>query len=78
VVDSLSNLRSLTELNLRRNQIVKVTELHCLPVLQRVFLSNNLLKSFDDAESLFGIKYLVELALDGNPLAMDNPQSYRR
>jgi len=78
VVENLSNLRSLTELNLRRNQIVQVTGLQDLPVLQRVFLSNNMLQSFEDAETLFSVKHLVELALDGNPIAMDDASNYRR
>lgn len=78
VVEGLSHLRSLTELNLRRNQITRVTDLHTLPVLQRVFLSNNCLRTLEDAESLLSVKYLVELALDGNPIATDNNAAYRR
>ena len=34
VIDNLSGLRSLTELNLRRNQIEKVLDLDTLPNLQ--------------------------------------------
>lgn len=78
VVENLSNLRSLTELNLRRNHISAVHDLHALPVLQRVFLSNNCLTSLEAATSLFGVRYLVELALDGNPIATQNPAAYRR
>lgn len=78
VVENLSNLRSLTELNLRRNHISAVHDLHPLPVLQRVFLSNNCLTSLEAATSLFGVRYLVELALDGNPIATQNPAAYRR
>ena len=39
-----------------------------LPNLQRVFLSNNSLEQFEDAGCVFKIKFLLELALDGNPM----------
>ena len=67
-VENIEGLQSLTELNLRRNKITNVYELHLLPALQRVFLSNNKLSSLDDTSCLFKVKFLMELALDGNPL----------
>ena len=42
-MQSLTCLRSLTELNIRRNGIETVTALDSLPALQRVFLSHNLI-----------------------------------
>ena len=51
-----------------RNKIGQVFELNLLPNLQRVFLSNNSLEQFEDAGCVFKIKFLLELALDGNPM----------
>lgn len=71
LVSKLSSLTSLTELNLRRNQITTVTGLDQLPALQRIFLSHNQLATFQDAACIFQVKHLIELSLDGNPLAED-------
>jgi Leucine-rich repeat (LRR) protein len=68
-VDNLEGLVSLTELNLRRNQINEVRSLETLPNLQRVFVSNNQLATFESLQCIFLIKNLLELALDGNPVA---------
>ncbi|GMH46387.1 hypothetical protein TrRE_jg629 [Triparma retinervis] len=67
-VENIGALQSLTELNLRRNKISEVYELNMLPTLQRLFLSNNKLSKFEDAGCVFKIKFLLELALDGNPM----------
>mmetsp|Transcript_32171 Transcript_32171/g.99357 ORF Transcript_32171/g.99357 Transcript_32171/m.99357 type:complete len:790 (+) Transcript_32171:284-2653(+) len=77
-LDNLSYLQSLTELNVRRNQIVKVNSLQQLQSLQRVFLSNNRIQSFDEVACLFGVRFLMELSMDGNPIVMKDPLSYRR
>lgn len=42
-----------------------------LPCLQRVFVSNNALASLDSLASIFAAKNLLELALDGNPVASE-------
>lgn len=68
-VENIRCLQSLTELNLRRNEITMVYELHLLPSLQRVFLSNNKVTKFEDVGCLFKVKFLMELTLDGNPIA---------
>lgn len=60
---------SLTELNLRRNNIDSVTGLNQLPALQRVFLSHNSISRLDDVRCLFEVSYLIELSLDGNPVS---------
>ena len=77
MVNNLSSLVSLTELNLRRNNIDSVTGLNQLPALQRVFLSHNAISRLDDIRCLFDINYLIELSLDGNPLSEGEPQRYR-
>jgi len=77
VVKNLMSLQSLTELNLRRNVIEKVYELDKLPALQRVFLSHNLIAHFPDMQCLFMVKFLIELSLDGNPMAEGDPAQYR-
>lgn len=77
-LDQLNDLRSLTELNVRRNQIIKANSLQHLQSLQRVFLSNNRIQSFDAIACLFGVRFLMELSLDGNPIALKDPHAYRR
>ena len=77
-VENLQGLNSLTELNLRRNCIERVHDLEKLPALQRAFLSNNRLSSFDDIACVFQVRYLMELALDGNPVSTANHETYRR
>jgi leucine-rich repeat-containing protein 49 len=70
IVENLNGLVSLAELNLRRNKIT-----HCdigdLSHLQRLFLSHNLIESFDDIVSSVQCSLLSELSIDGNPLAND-------
>ena len=77
VVQNLNSLQSLTELNLRRNNITSVGELDKLPTLQRVFLSHNKIARFLDIQCLFGVKFLIELSLDGNPLSTMDSTAYR-
>ena len=76
-VQNLASLQSLTELNLRRNSIDAVAELEKLPTLQRVFLSHNKIARFLDIQCLFGVKFLIELSLDGNPLSTTDTAAYR-
>lgn len=77
-MNSLNSLTSLTELNLRRNKIQNVQGLDKLPALQRVFLSHNAIQSLQDVSCIFGIQYLIELSLDGNPVADADPTKYRQ
>eukprot|EP01042_Synura_sphagnicola_P002258 gene2258-2700_t len=77
-VRNLSTLQSLTELNLRRNCIQRIYDLDKIPSLQRVFLSHNMIVSLEDIQSLFCIRYLIELSLDGNPLSETDGANYRR
>jgi leucine-rich repeat-containing protein 49 len=77
-LDELGSLQSLTELNVRRNQIVKANSLQQLQSLQRVFLSNNRVQSFDAVACLFDVRFLMELSMDGNPIALQDPHAYRR
>lgn len=76
-VTNLSSLQSLTELNLRRNSIESVNELDKLPTLQRVFLSHNKIARFLDIQCIFHVKFLIELSLDGNPVAEADATAYR-
>ncbi len=77
VVEGLSSLSSLTELNLRRNNIKVVNELDKITSLQRIFLSHNQIARMEDIHSVFNVKYLIELSLDGNPITEYDPQMYR-
>jgi len=69
VMENLEGLVSLTELNLRRNGIHTVLGLEQCAALHRVFLSDNKISSFGSLESLFRLKSLSELTLDGNEVA---------
>ena len=77
VVNNLQSLSSLTELNLRRNYIQQISGLNKLPSLQRVFLSHNSIQNFQEVQCIFEIQYLIELSMDGNPLAEQDPALYR-
>ena len=68
-MDRLDGLGSLTELNLRRNQVSSVKNVSGLTSLCRFFLSKNQISSFDSIQTIFTMKSLAELSLDGNPVA---------
>ena len=57
------HLSTLTELNLRRNQIERITGLHSLEYLSRVYLSFNNIAKWDDIWCLGDITDLTELTL---------------
>lgn len=59
----------------RRNEISNVHNIGHLQSLQRVFLSNNKLTSFENILCLFELASLSELALDGN--AVSENSNYR-
>ena len=65
-VENLHGLDSLTELNLRRNVIDQVTSLNLCPVVQRVFLSNNKIATFESIQCIRDCSQLSDLTLDGN------------
>lgn len=71
----LSGLTSLAELNLRRNAIASIAGVEALPSLQRLFLSYNVIGDVQSVSYLSSMGSLLELALDGNPLALE--PSYR-
>ena len=71
----LSGLTSLAELNLRRNAISSIAGVEALPSLQRLFLSYNVIGDVQSVGCLASMGTLLELALDGNPLALE--PSYR-
>uniref|UniRef100_UPI00358EC77D leucine-rich repeat-containing protein 49 isoform X2 n=1 Tax=Myxine glutinosa TaxID=7769 RepID=UPI00358EC77D len=71
-VENLHGLNALNELNLRRNVIIKVEEVDQLPGLQHLFLSHNHIARFEDVSCASKSPSLIELALDGNPLALES------
>jgi hypothetical protein len=77
IVENLSTLCSLTELNLRRNNITHIYGLHALPALQRIFLSHNYITSYSDIQCILNITRLIELTLDNNPIADRDSTLYR-
>lgn len=68
VLAELGNLPSLTELNLRRNSVERVITDGAASCLQRLFLSNNKIRTMQMLDPLFGVTSLTELSLDGNPV----------
>jgi hypothetical protein len=79
-VTGVSNLSSLTELNVRRNKITTILDdsIDKLFNLQRIFMSNNQVSSFASIGSLLKMSHLLELTLDGNPIAINEGEIYRR
>ncbi|EGD80058.1 hypothetical protein PTSG_10334 [Salpingoeca rosetta] len=70
----LAGLASLVELNISRNQIQHCIDLvHSAPHLQRLFLSDNLLRS---TKGIVGHGAIAELSLDGNA-EVTGAQMYR-
>jgi hypothetical protein len=76
-IDGITGLGGLTELNLRRNHIDRLAAESFTGVtrLQRLFLSNNTIPSLDATRTALCASplsaSLVELALDGNPVAQE-------
>lgn len=70
-VENLDGMPMLTELNVRRNRISEIQSLEGFTCLERLFLSSNSLSSIESLSPVFASKSLVELALDGNPVASE-------
>ncbi|KDR12222.1 hypothetical protein L798_13829, partial [Zootermopsis nevadensis] len=66
----LQGLRSLRELNLRRNRIKSLLGFRETPQLQKLFLSNNELHVVDDMSSIVTATQLSEVTVDGNPVSL--------
>ncbi|CAF3728081.1 unnamed protein product [Rotaria socialis] len=66
--ENLKNLKNLVELNLQGNLITTVCDLESLPI-QRLFLSFNKIRRFDDIRCISKLTTLECLSLEGNPLA---------
>ncbi|XP_073953993.1 uncharacterized protein isoform X2 [Choristoneura fumiferana] len=63
-------LVSLRELNLKRNRLRKLLGFQHTPKLQKLYLGNNDLQSVEDVSSLAETTTLIEVSLDGNPVAL--------
>ncbi|XP_063830336.1 leucine-rich repeat-containing protein 49 isoform X2 [Ostrinia nubilalis] len=66
----LQGLVSLRELNLKRNRLKKMLGFQHTPKLQKLYLGNNDLQSVEDVSSLAEATSLIDIALDGNPVAL--------
>ncbi|CAF3461067.1 unnamed protein product [Rotaria sp. Silwood1] len=66
--ENLRTLKNLVELNLQGNLITTVCDLETLPI-QRLFLSFNKIRRFDDIRCISKLTSLECLSLEGNPLA---------
>ncbi|KAJ8717087.1 hypothetical protein PYW08_005486 [Mythimna loreyi] len=66
----LQGLVSLRELNLKRNRLRKLLGFQNTPKLQKLYLGNNDLQSVEDMSSLAEAESLVDVSLDGNPVAL--------
>ncbi|CAK1550723.1 unnamed protein product [Leptosia nina] len=68
--NDLQGLVSLRELNFKRNRLKKLHSFHFTPKLQKLYLSNNDLQSVEDVSTLAEATTLIEVSLDGNPVAL--------
>ncbi|XP_045523550.1 leucine-rich repeat-containing protein 49 isoform X1 [Pieris brassicae] len=66
----LQGLLALRELNLKRNRLKKLQGFQFTSKLQKLYLSNNDLQSVEDVSSLAEATTLIEVSLDGNPVAL--------
>ncbi|XP_026740512.1 leucine-rich repeat-containing protein 49 isoform X2 [Trichoplusia ni] len=66
----LQGLLSLRELNLKRNRLRKLMGFQNTPKLQKLYLGNNDLQSVEDMSSLAEAVSLIDVSLDGNPVAL--------
>ncbi|KAL4704277.1 hypothetical protein ACJJTC_016295 [Scirpophaga incertulas] len=66
----LQGLVSLRELNLKRNRLKKLHGFQNTPKLQKLYLGNNDLQSVEDVSSLAEAPSLIDISLDGNPVAL--------
>ncbi|OWR46889.1 leucine-rich repeat-containing protein 49 [Danaus plexippus plexippus] len=66
----LQGLISLRELNLKRNRLRKLLGFQNTLKLQKLYLGNNDLQSIEDVASLAEATSLVDVSLDGNPVAL--------
>jgi hypothetical protein len=57
--------------------ITNIEGLEKLPSLQRVFLSHNAIEALSNISCIFQITYLIELSMDGNPVAEMGAVKYR-
>ncbi|XP_064116423.1 leucine-rich repeat-containing protein 49-like [Macrobrachium nipponense] len=68
-VTGLRGLECLVELNLRRNLIRTVADLHYLPRLEKVFMGYNEIYRYEDIACLQNCLKLRELSLEENPIS---------
>ncbi|XP_072942826.1 uncharacterized protein [Epargyreus clarus] len=68
--NDLQGLVSLRELNLKRNRLRKLLGFNNTSKLQKLYLGNNDLQSVEDVSSLAEATSLIEVSLDGNPVAL--------
>ncbi|XP_039276071.1 uncharacterized protein LOC111044844 [Nilaparvata lugens] len=66
----LQGLRSLQELNLRRNRLKRLLGFAETLQLNKLFLSNNEIQSIEDMNSVLKAVQLKEISVDGNPIAL--------
>ncbi|CAH1640136.1 unnamed protein product [Spodoptera littoralis] len=66
----LQGLVSLRELNFKRNRLRKLLGFQNTPKLQKLYLGNNDLQSVEDMSSLSEAVSLIDVSLDGNPVAL--------
>ncbi|KAG0410992.1 hypothetical protein HPB47_011864, partial [Ixodes persulcatus] len=72
----LNQLTQLTELYVEKNKVTSIDCLQELPNLKKLFLSNNFIKSLDDAANLMSCPSLLQLSLKGCPVT--RLQGYRQ
>jgi Leucine-rich repeat (LRR) protein len=77
VLENIEHLGVLTELNLRRNLVERIGNLGKLVNLQRLFLSNNRLETFESIDPLLALRSISELRLECNKISASKQEEYR-
>lgn len=65
LVENLSGLKALVELNLRKNKINQIKDISNLNSLQKLYLSNNNITTLENIKEL---PSLTDLTLENNPI----------
>ncbi len=58
-------MKSLAELNLRKNRISQIKDLSSLPNLQKLYLSTNAIANLDNVKEL---QVLTDITIENNPI----------
>ena len=64
----MAGLNSLKELHLEENRLRDLSNLHLLPLLERLYLGLNRIQDYNQLEKLKDLQNLTELSIISNPV----------